>query len=142
MLLGTPLGTLWPTLGRLWGSLGRLWATFWFHLIEKLDEKERCHNMWGLSTPRAPKELVQNLKKVSWSRSKRFSDRFAPYVACAKLYTFSMVSACAPDPYALKTLSKLRCTLGIFLKSICLFFWGVLRAMVPWCHSGAIIMNT
>ena len=44
------------------------------------------------------KNFFSNFKEVSWSRNMCFSYRCAPYFACAKLYTFPVVSACAPDP--------------------------------------------
>ena len=53
---------------------------------------------WGLSTPRAPKKLFLNFQKVSWPQNRRFSCGFAPYLACAKLYTFPMFPACAQPP--------------------------------------------
>ena len=53
---------------------------------------------WGLSTPRAPKKNKKNeFKKRSWSRNSIYYG-FASYFACAKLYTFPMVSACALAP--------------------------------------------
>ena len=48
---------------------------------------------WGLSTPRAPTELLQK-ENVIWSRNKRSGYGFAPYFA----YTFQMVSPSRATP--------------------------------------------
>ena len=53
---------------------------------------------WGLSTPRAPKELFPKFQKVIWSRNRCFSYGFAPYFACAKLYAFPMFPAYSHAP--------------------------------------------
>ena len=53
---------------------------------------------WGLSTPRAPKNFFKNVQKVSWSRNKCFPHGFAPYLACAKLYTFPLFPAYSQAP--------------------------------------------
>ena len=44
------------------------------------------------------KKHFEHFQKVSWSRNRLVSYGFAPYFACAQLYTFAMVSACAPAP--------------------------------------------
>ena len=68
----------------------------------------------------------------------RFSNGLAPYVACAKLYTFPLVSACSQPPWAIKTPSKLRSTLRHFPNTCFLLFWGAVGgygSMAPqWGH--------
>ena len=53
-------------------------------------------------------------KKRHWSRNKCFSCRFAPYIACAQLYTFPIVPAYSQAPKASKTTSTLQLTFCIF----------------------------
>ena len=40
---------------------------------------------WGLSTPRAPKELFQKIRKSNMVTKQMFFLRISPYFACAKL---------------------------------------------------------
>ena len=57
------------------------------------------------------------------------------YFAYAKLYTFSMVSACAPAPQALKTPSKLRFAFGHFPSFVLYYFWEPLGL---WFHGATV----
>ena len=56
------------------------------------------HHRGGPQRREPRKNFSKSFRKVSWSRSRRFSCGFAPYLACGKLYTFPMCSACAPAP--------------------------------------------
>ena len=72
---------------------------FNFESTEHLAEGEQMAPSWGLSTPRAPKELLQTKHlNVIWSRNRRPGHGLTPHVACAKLHTFPMDSACALAP--------------------------------------------
>ena len=53
---------------------------------------------WGSQRREPPKNFFKNVKKINWLPNKSFSYGFAPYIACAKLYIFPMISACAPAP--------------------------------------------
>ena len=89
---------------------------------------------WGLSTPTAPKELLQKNRKVFWSRNRHLSYGFAPYSACAKLYTFSMVPACALAPLGPQNALKTKIYIGVFPPS-CFSFWEPLGL---WFHGATV----
>ena len=80
-------------------------------------------------------------EKICWSQDRRFSYRFAPYFACAKLQPFPMVSACALAPWPLKTPSKPRFVFGYFSTNVIFILlgspWGYGSVVPQWGHKSS-----
>ena len=95
--------------------------------------------LWGLSTPRAPKQLFQKIIAVSWSRNRICSYGFTQYFTCAKLYPFLLMFPQRAGPIGPQNTLKTKTYFGAFFPICCSFnFWEALGAVVPWCHNGAI----
>ena len=61
------------------------------------------------------------------------------YFACVELCTFPIVPAYSLAPLGPENALKTKIYFGAFPDKYIFFFLGVLGAMVPWCHGGAIL---
>ena len=98
---------------------------------------------WGLSTPRAPKEPFQKLRKSNMVTKQVLFLRISTIFCMREAVTISNVSRILPCPLGLKNDLKTTIYFLIFFQKV-FFCFFCLRALVFvffWCHRGAILIH-